>query len=102
MAGDVELEFGDGYADGATSSIAANDALIASFEKLAAATERVKDPKFQQADKHAAVTAELNQQASLAAKIASFDPARTRALAQQEALLKKMREDATGITAANE
>ncbi|HEY8944910.1 MAG TPA: hypothetical protein VIM73_11645 [Polyangiaceae bacterium] len=98
----VSLNLDAQFVEGASESIAAADALSAALLGLDEASERGKDAKFIQADKLRVVTSEMQQQASLAARIAAFDPARTKALAEQEKVLRKMREDALGITAENE
>lgn len=68
-------------------------------EKLAEGLEKVgKAPKQTAGIDH--VKQQMDQIAAVQAKIAAFDPARTRELDKQEKLLAKMKADAEGITTA--
>ena len=80
--------------------------VTAEFEKQAALRAQIADLEGEGSGgalaAAQAVKSELDAQVGIAAKIATFDAERVRALSDQAAVYKKMREDALGITAANE
>jgi hypothetical protein len=68
----AQLKFEDDFSEGAKESIAAADALAAALVGVEEASERIKDLKFIQADKLKVISSEMQQQAALAARIASL------------------------------
>ena len=102
MAGsdDVEtvgLDLTGDFAVQAEKDAAAAKALGDAFGKLDAASQKLKAPQAQEAARYSAITSELEQQASLEAKIASFDGQRLRNVAALEAKYKAMKDAALGV-----
>lgn len=65
------LEWSGNFAEGASESIHAADALRSALDKLATASAAYKDPKMAEAAKITAITKELERQAALEGKIAA-------------------------------
>jgi hypothetical protein len=93
----VSLNLDGTFAPAAEKDAAAGSKLAAAFDRLAEAGAKVQQPGGGGAAKMSAITAELEHQIQLEAKIATFDAGRAKSIDALEKRYKSMKDAALGV-----